>query len=392
MQLFVSALLLSNLVSAAPKGDAVTDWNARSCAIVAAAKPPAPAAYRALAVVQTSVWKAVEACDASHASARDAAVAAASRAALLELFPEQREAIEREYGLSPGSIDAAARDEGSRIGVAAAADVLQKSRADGASAAPRDRPETAPGRWVATTLPAVPQWPSRTPWVLDRADLLRPGPPPALASELWARDLEEVRVLGARDGSRRSAEQTAIARFWETTMPSIYFELVRSLAEQAGRDVARNARLYAAAAQAMDDALIAAFDAKYHYRFWRPVTAIRNGDRDENDATACDLAWAPLIETPMHPEYPAAHSSLAGAVGAVLAAELGAGAMPELSSSSPTAGGEVRRWSSIDALVEEVGNARVYAGVHFRNSTRVGTELGSEVGKRVAAKFFATAQ
>ena len=142
--------------------------------------------------------------------------------------------------------------------------------------------------------------------------------------------------MGGKASTRRTAEQTEIARFWEFSLPSIYHGVVRSVADMPGRDPVRNARLFAAVAQAMDDAMIAVFDAKYHYNFWRPSTAIRNGDIDGNDATEREASWTPFIDTPMHPEYPSAHSILASAVGAVLKAELGDGPMPMLSTTSPT--------------------------------------------------------
>ena len=126
----------------------------------------------------------------------------------------------------------------------------------------------------------------------------------------------------------------------------------------------------------MDDALISVFDAKYTYNFWRPVTAIRNGDQDGNDATERDAGWSAFIDNPMHPEYPSAHSILAASVGTVLQAEVGKGPMPVLSTSSPTAKGATRRWSTIEDFVQEVSVARVYEGVHFRNSTEVGTAMG----------------
>ena len=126
----------------------------------------------------------------------------------------------------------------------------------------------------------------------------------------------------AESSTERTAEQTAIARFWEATLPAIYHGLVQSLARTPGRDVTQNARLFAAVTQAADDALIAVFDAKYHYGFWRPITAIRNGDIDGNDATERDPAWLPFIDTPLHPEYPCAHCIVAAAVGAVLEAEV----------------------------------------------------------------------
>ena len=168
------------------------------------------------------------------------------------------------------------------------------------------------------------------------------------------------RRSAARASTRRSAEQTEIARFWEYSLPPIYYGVVRSVAPQPGRDVARNARLFAAVAQAMDDAMIGVFDAKYHYNFWRPVTAIRNGDIDGNDATERDASWAPLIDAPMHPEYPSGHSILAGAVGAVLKAEIGDGPMPVLTTTSPTAKGATRRWTSARRLrAGSVGRAHL---------------------------------
>jgi len=388
----VPGILLSTLLAPAVRGDVVTRWSTRAAEIVAAAKLPAPQAYRAMAVVQTAVLGAVEAGGISGA-ALDAAVAAANRDALAELVPAQRAAIEGEYEQALASIpDGPAKTEGLRAGTAAAAAVLESRRHDGADAPQADRPETAPGRYVATALPVLPQWPGRKPWILARADQFRPGPPPALTSETWARDYAEIRAVGGRIGSRRTEEQTRVARFWEATAPSIYLEVVGSVAAMPGRDPARNARLYAAATQAMDDALIAAFDAKYHYRFWRPVTAIRNGDQDGNDATDRDAAWVPFVETPMHPEYPAAHCSLAGAVAAVLGAEIGAGPAPVLRSVSPTAPGEVRTWASLDAFVQEVADARIFDGVHFRRSTEVGTDLGRKVGALASSRHFAKAQ
>ena len=136
---------------------------------------------------------------------------------------------------------------------------------------------------MPTAAPAVPQWSQRKPWLMTSAAQFRPGPPPALASDAWARDYNEVKALGGKVSTRRSAEQTEIARFWEYSLPPIYYGVVHSVARMPGREVAQNARLFAAVAQAMDDAMIAVFDAKYHYNFWRPATAIRNGDIDGND-------------------------------------------------------------------------------------------------------------
>jgi hypothetical protein len=215
----------------------------------------------------------------------------------------------------------------------------------------------------------------------------RPGPPPVLTSVAYARDYNEVRELGARTGSKRTAEQTEIGRFWEYSLPPIYYGVVRSVALQPGRDPLRNARLLAASAQALDDALIAVFDAKYHYNFWRPATAIRNGDIDGNDATTRDASWAPLIDAPMHPEYPSGHAILAGAVGTVLVAEIGNGPTPVLATTSPTAKGATRRWASVDDFVREVADSRVYAGIHFRSALDTGVAMGQKIGATAVTRL-----
>jgi hypothetical protein len=240
---------------------------------------------------------------------------------------------------------------------------------------------------VPIATPAVTQWPLRKPWLMRSAAQFRPAAPPALESEIWARDFSEVKAMGGRTSARRSAEQTDVARFWDYSAPPIYHALVRSVALQPRRSLERNARLFDAVAQAMDDALIAVFEAKYHYRFWRPITAIRIADIDGNDATELEAGWSPLIDVPMHPEYPAAHSVLASSLGTVLAAEVGSGPMPVLTTSSPTAKGAARSYRSVDALVQEVNNARIWGGLHYRTSTEVGTRLGHQVGELAVASL-----
>ena len=154
-----------------------------------------------------------------------------------------------------------------------------------------------------------------------------------------------------------------------------------------GRDVVQNARLFAAVTQATDDALIAVFDAKYHYAFWRPITAIRNGDIDGNDRTVRDSSWIPFINTPLHPEYPCTHCIVAATIGAVLHAEIGDGPLPTLKTTSSTANGTARSWPSIDAFVQEAANARIYDGVHYRNSTEVGAAMGKRIGALAVTRF-----
>ena len=192
----------------------------------------------------------------------------------------------------------------------------------------------------------------------------------------------EIFALGAMNGSKRTQEQTAIAKFWEATAPAVYWPVARSVANAPGRDVTDNARFLALAAMAMDDALIAVFDAKYAYNYWRPVTAIRSAEGD-----ARDPAWTPFIDTPMHPEYPCAHCILSASLGAVLQAEVGNGPMPQLSTSSSTAGGAVRTWKTVGEFTQEVAVARIYDGVHYRNSTVVGSAMGQKVGELTLKAF-----
>jgi len=236
-------------------------------------------------------------------------------------------------------------------------------------------------------LPAVPNWGKRKPWAMASGDQFRPGPPPSLTSDTWKRDYEEIKAVGARNSATRTPEQTAIAKFWEATAPSIYWPVARSVTTVPGRDAIRNARLFAVAAMAMDDALIAVFDAKYTYNFWRPITAIRNGDLHGSDATARDPSWTPFIDTPMHPEYPCAHCIVSSSLAAVLKADLGNGPSPQLSSASPTAGGVVRTWASADEFAQEVAVARIYDGVHYRNSTEVGSAMGKKIGELSVQKY-----
>jgi PAP2 superfamily len=375
-------LLAAAAVLASPiaRADAITDWNQTSGVILSEAKMGTPPAMRIMAVVQTAARDAVGAAQRGQASA-EAAIAAAHRVSLTRLLPAQQASIDAAHQAALAAIaDGPAKAAGIAAGEKAALAVLA-ARADDVIVSEAYRPHAGAGAYVPTAPVAVPQWSQRKPWLLANAAQFRPAAPPPLESATWARDFNEVRDLGARSSTRRSAEQTEAARFWDYSMPAIYHGVVRSVALSPGRDLAANARLFATVAQAMDDALIAVFDAKYHHHFWRPVTAIRNADRDGNDATQRESSWVSLIDAPMHPEYPSGHSILAATVATVLKEEVKGGALPTLSTSSPTAKGATRRWSSLDEFVREVSDARVHGGIHFRSATDVGEAMGKRIGK-----------
>jgi hypothetical protein len=390
MKLFplMLAAVVGTLAASPARADAVTDWNARVVELINDAKMGTPPAHRLMAVTQTAVFEAVNATQRQPGASVDAAVAAASRSVVLKSLPAQQAAVDKAYEAALAAIaDGPAKAAGIELGERAAAAVLAARRDDGAAAAESYRPQTTAGAYVPTVLPAAPQWPQRKPWLMASAAQFRPAAPPALGSDVWGRDYNEIKAIGAKQNERRSAEQTEIAAFWEATLPSIYHGVVRSVAAAPGRDVARNARLYAAVAQAMDDALIAVFDAKYHYRFWRPATAIRNGDLDGNERTERDAAWQPLVDAPMHPEYPCAHCILAATLGTVLKAELGNGPVPLLTTTSPAVKGAARRWTTVDQFMQEVADARIWQGVHYRNSTEVGAAMGRRVGALAAERL-----
>jgi hypothetical protein len=165
--------------------------------------------------------------------------------------------------------------------------------------------------------------------------------------------------------------------------PVIYYPVVRQVAAAAKLDLLDSARFMALVAMARNDAFVAVFDAKYHYDFWRPITAIRNGDIDDNPNTERDATWQPIDNTPLHPEYPCAHCIMAATMSSVVEALFGTADVPEVTLTSPTAPGVTHRWTNMWALTDEVSQARIWAGFHYRFSTRVGEDMGRKIGQYV---------
>lgn len=397
----IAALVVaaSLLFSFTARADVITDWNTKAGEIITQSGIGTPPANRVMAIVHTAVYEAANAITKRYPASRmqpraeggasvDAAVAAANRATLAKLLPSQQANIDSAYQTALlGIPDEAAKNAGIAVGEKAAAAMLAARADDGGATPEFYRPQTTPGVYVPTVIPAAPQWPQRKPWLMTSASQFRPAPPPALTSDIWARDYNEIKAIGAKNSTQRTPEQSEVARFWEATLPPIYHGVARSVANMPGRELTQNARLFMAVAQAMDDALIAVFDAKYHYNFWRPMTAIRNGDSDGSDATERDRSWTSFVDAPMHPEYPCAHCILSATLGTVLQAELGTNPTPTLTTTSSTAKGAARSWNTIEDFIREVANGRVYEGVHFRNSTEVGTAMGKQVGKLFGAKY-----
>jgi hypothetical protein len=378
------------------RADVITDWDAKASAVAS----PAALGERELAIVDIAMFDAVNSISPryrpylvredgfSNASA-EAAAASAAACALEQLHPQSAAEFKVTLDDYVKTLPAGHGDvaKGLHLGELVAQRIVDSRAADGATGPDSYRPRTLPGVYVPTATMVASTWPKLRPFVIERPDQFRPAPPVDLASQEWASDYNEVKAYGSRNSALRTPEQTEIAKFWLMTGPQAYHPIARQLIAARRMKVVDSARLMATFAIGMTDAYIAVFDAKYHYEFWRPITAIRNGDVDGNAATEMDPSWQPLDSTPMHPEYPCAHCILSGTAAALIESFGGLQGLPEFSLTSPTAPGITRRWSSLDAFTTEVANARVWAGFHYRSSARVGTSMGTEVGRYVFAHF-----
>ena len=353
---------------------------------------------RSVAIVHVAMFDAINAIDRRYTpyrvqvspaagTLREVAAAAAAHFTLSRLYPDQAKDFESLYQTSLAAVpDGAPKANGIQLGEQVAAEILALRAKDGADAPNTYRPYTTAGTYVPTVLPVGSSWGQVTPFALKECSQFRPAPPVALQSAQWAKDYNEIKKMGAKTGSGRTAEQTDIARLWELTGPGLHNQATRQLAATKNLDTLDNARLFALYAMAMADSYIAVFDAKYTYNFWRPVTAIRNGDSDGNDATERDPVWEPFIPTPMHPEYPCAHCINSAAGAAVLEAFFG-DAGPPFSLTSPTAPGVTRRFSRLSDYVSESIDARVYDGVHYRTSGEVGAAMGRKIGEYTVQNY-----
>jgi hypothetical protein len=373
--------------------DAITDWNERTIAFVTARGMLPPQAERVVAMVHVAMFDAVNSIErryrpyllqlpAPAETSKETAAAAAAGAVLVGLFPNVADELKAALATYLAAIpDNAAKAYGIRIGEAVAAKVVSERASDGSNAADAYRPKAKPGIYVPTPITASSMWPNVKPFVMSSPSQFRPEPPISLKSEQWAVDYNEIKDFGGRTGSKRSARQTEDARFWLLTGARTYHPIVRQMVVARKMSLIDSARFMALAAVAAADAYIAVFEAKYQFDFWRPITAIRNGDIDDNPATERDATWQPIDNTPMHPEYPCAHCITSAAIASVIETVLGSADVPEFVLTSATAPGVTRRWTNVWAYADEVSLARIYAGFHYRFSTRIGQDMGRKIGR-----------
>lgn len=388
------------LAAAQPvKANVIVDWNTKTIDFILSHKMPPPPAERIIAMTHLAVFDAVNSIErkyrpylvelpAAPTASKEAAAAAAAATVLAAADPKTESGVRAALTTYLAKIpDGAAKTEGVKLGEMVAVKILEARANDGANGPDIYRPRTAPGVYVPTAPTVVPQWPEVKPFALTSAAQFRPVPPPALTSAEWASNYNEMKEFGARNSTKRSARQTETAQFWLAADGRVFYPLVQQIAAAKELDVADCARLFALVAMARADSLIAVFDAKYHYEFWRPVTAIRNGDIDGNPATERDPAWQPLAPTPMHPEYPCAHCIEAAGMAGVIETLLAGAEIPQASMTSPTASGIAHRWTNVHAFVDEVAEARIWAGFHWRFSTQIGRDMGYKIGHYVTANF-----
>jgi PAP2 superfamily len=379
--------------------DVIADWNDNAIDFIVSHKIPPPPAERLIAMTQLAMFDAVNSIDrkyrpylvqlsATATASKEAAAAAAAGTVLAGANPKTQAEMQAALATYLSAIpDSEAKAEGIKLGEAVAAMMLQARANDGSTAADSYRPRTTPGVYVPTVTPLATQWPGVKPFAMATASQFRPAPPIALASAEWATNYNEIKELGSSTSIKRSARQTEDAHFWLAVDGRVYYPLISALAADKKLSLIDCARLFALTAVARADGLIAVFDAKYHYEFWRPVTAIRNGDIDDNPSTERDAAWQPIDATPMHPEYPCAHCIESAAVASVVQAVFGTAEIPEVSMTSPTAPGVIHRWTNVHAFTDEVSQARIWSGFHYRFSTKVGQDMGYKIGEYVVNNF-----
>jgi hypothetical protein len=409
MVFFCSGIAVAGGKRPAPSGNAVTQWSGVAMEVLPVS-PGLLADSRALAIVHASIHDAVNGVQrryqpytadlSSPGASVEAAIASAARTSLQALAPGQEVKVEIAYHSALLAIpDGAAKTAGIELGQKAAAANLDRRLADGFDTAtqpayvstgtpgdydftpPFDVPPLGPGA-------LFPGWGRITPFAIDLMDHKLKGPLP-LTSREYARDFEYLKSVGKSDSRTRTAEQTDIANFWFEFSPLGWNRIANTIVMQKRIDVWRSARIMALVNFAIADGYIAGFDAKYHFRFWRPVTAIRRAATDGNPATQADPSWLPLSApaffTPPVPDYPSTHTVLGAAVAEVLIRNFGDNT--RFSVISTTLPGAIREFSRFSDAAKENGMSRAYGGIHFLHAVRDGYAQGQGIGRAVSKQL-----
>lgn len=403
MRLRVSAWLFvaSVLLPAAADADIVTAWNSAALGAIRRGGTPPPAASRALAMLHAAIYDAVNGITRTHETYRvesavprsaslESAAAAAAHSVLVALFPGDANVFDTLYVTSLATIpDGPHKNAGVSWGERVGTEIVRWRSNDNSGVTISPPSGDGPGSWQPTP-PAymgylLPQWAFVEPFAIPTSSYFRPAGPPALTSSRYAADYNEVKAFGAAVGSSRTPAQDEIALFWADTAgtetpPGHWNTIAQTVARQSGNSLEQNARLFALLNIAMADGAIAAWDAKYAFDNWRPVTAIRNADSDGNGGTAPDPTWSSFIVTPPFPDYLSGHSTFSAAAATVLALFYGSDAVA-FTTGSDFLPGVTHSFSSFSAAASEAAVSRLLAGIHFRSAIEDGLTTGVEIGE-----------
>jgi membrane-associated phospholipid phosphatase len=385
-------------------GDVVTDWNRTMRDALYATHTPPPPSMRIGAIVQTSVFDAVNGiahryeqfhpevlnASAPPGASRRAAAASAAYTALSALLPSQQAAFDAQYAATLASLPTSASvDRGLAWGRTVADAILAWRSSDGFTTVlplyvvgPLPSWQPTPPGFAAT--PAFRQFASMAPWTMTSPGQFLPPPPPSVTSARYTADFQEVKTIG--NAATATPADVETARFWNgqfDTPVTIWNRVGESLLASRHPRLVDRARFYALLNVSMADAVIAIWNAKNAYNTWRPVTAIRNADADGNPATGQDATWTPVLTTPVFQEYPSGHSGVSSAAAAVLASFFGDRTTFTVTSDGlPPAPSTARTYGSFSDAIADVAQARVAAGIHFRFSCNVASQMGAGVARQ----------
>ncbi|RPF36229.1 vanadium-dependent haloperoxidase [Streptomyces sp. TLI_185] len=387
---------------AAADAGVIADWNKTAVDVVAGdAQRPSAEPFLWYGFVHAAVYNAVVGIEGRYAgykwdvrgprhASSEAAAAAAAHRILLTYFPASQARIDAAYSASLAKIPAGpAADQGVRFGERAADRIIRLRQDDGRNADVPFDPAPAPGVWRPAPpgySPAVDAWLGKVrPMTFDSPDRFMPGPPPALTSQRYARDVAETKAVGGKNSAARSAYGTETALFFSDPLPQQLQAGYRDHAARHRLDIVEAARFFAALNTAAADATITTWNAKFTYAFWRPIHAIRLADTDGNPATVADPSWEPLLRTPPYPEYIGGHCTNDGAVMAVLDGLTGGDIDLRLYSAVTDTSRTYTRSADFN---RDVINARIWSGIHFRTADVVGNLIGRDIGRWTLAHHF----